>query len=658
MLSLLVTLLSVAPVLPAPAPLEPSRLTVAGARRAPSASVEDVKTCGACHRDIAAQWRTSAHALASFNNPLYRVSVERLRRERGTRESRMCAGCHDLALLTSGAMDAPEIVPEDERAHAGVSCSVCHSVVHAERDGNGSATLRGDRALPSRGEDTSLEAHRKRVASITLRTAELCATCHRAFLDTDTGNAAAFFGMDDYGAWLQSAWAGSAGERPDHVEARDCRGCHMAREPAVLGDVAAKDGGVPSHRFLGAHTLLGAMRKDPEAVARTAKFLENSVTVDVAAVRPTSGAVELDVVVFNDLVGHRFPGGVLDNQGTRVELEVRDATGQLVASSSEHQLRAAVVDANGHELHERETHEFVAAVWNHTVPARDARVVRFHVDVPKGAALPLRYEARVVHVARLEELVQRACEESKTPRGQAFAQASQRLVGQSLDPCVAQPRTVVATSGAPIAEWLRAYRHGLGLSVGLQEYLDDAQQALERALSLTPDAESRGQVAWALGRLAGRRGQVDRALEFLGQAEGALGVTAAIVRARGDAYAQVWRWPQAALEFERAAALAPRDVTAWQALAMAQASAGNAKGALFAAQQGLALTPRDADCLRVQALALEQLGAKPGVVSNALEVALHWRTPDEAPGAKARCSRDVPGCAQRRNPVPLFTATP
>ncbi len=63
------------PVLPrAPGELAPSfaRIpdTVSGA------AIADTDTCGGCHPDVLAQWQTSAHAFASLNNPIYRVSVE------------------------------------------------------------------------------------------------------------------------------------------------------------------------------------------------------------------------------------------------------------------------------------------------------------------------------------------------------------------------------------------------------------------------------------------------------------------------------------------------------------------------------------------------------------------------------------------------------
>lgn len=679
---LLTLILAAAPVLlPTEAPQSPGQLRVEGPRTIPSANLDDAKNCGACHLDIAAQWRTSAHAWASFNNPVYRVTVEKIRADRGEAASRMCAACHDLALLTSGVMDEKTISADDARAHAGVTCTSCHSAVHTTRDGNGSVTLRSDTVFPTRGEDTSLEGHRARVGNEALRTAELCGGCHRAFLDGTTGNEAAFFGMDDFGMWEKSAFAGSAAERPDHVKQQDCKACHMAPEPAVLGDVAAKNGTVPSHRFLGGHTYLAAMRSDPEALARMQKFLAGSVTVDVGAARLNGGVwsvpaeritpkagdrLELDVVVFNERTGHRFPGGVLDNQGAIIELEVVTASGRTIATSREHQLRAQVVDHEGHPMQRRETHEFLAAVWNHTVPARDARVARFAVTVPAGLTakdFPLSARAKVTHVARLAEMADFACADSKTPHGQAFAAATKRLVGTAPDPCVAQPVTVVAKierrlDGKGADDFLRAYRLGLGLSVGLQEYLDDAEAALRHALDAARTTEERTTAAWALGSLAGHRGQTDAALAWLDRAEVDTGPTAATWKARGDTYAQVWRWKQAADAYRHATELAPKDLALWQSLAMAEASIGRYEQALAAAQVGLVLHPRDGDCLRVQALSLEHLGADAKTVSTALDRALDYRLPDDGPRAKALCGKNVPGCADRRNPVPVYVVPP
>lgn len=677
----LLVLLAAEPVLPVDrSPWAPGQLAQDDRGSAPSAHVDDAKICGSCHTDVAAQWKTSAHAFASFNNPLYRVAVERTRAEVGLKASRMCAGCHDLALLTSGGMDTA-IDPADPRAHAGVSCTSCHSATHATVDGNGSLTLRSDAALPEQIEEATVENHKRRVASATLRTAELCAGCHRSFLSEATGNTSAFFGMDDFGAWQKSAWNGSHAERPDEVKARDCRGCHMEKEPAVLGDVAAKKGLITSHRFLGSHTTLAAMRGDADTQARVKKFLEGAVKVELAsgrvgtgpwlaaasALRPKAGeSFEVDVVIFNDRVGHRFPGSVLDNQGTRLEVELVSKRGRRLAMADAHELRAEVVDANGDPVHQRQTHRFVSAVWNHTVPARDARAVRIGFEVPAGLSpdeFPLTVRAAVTHRTRLPELGAFVCNDAQTENGRAFVASTERLMGQRLDPCAEAPVTVVGSAVATLdgsgrPDFERAFRHGLALTVSLQEYLAEAEQAFSRAALAARTKEQQGRAAWGLATIAGKRGQTDEALAQLRRAFELLGDHPALWKAKGDIYAQVWRWPLAAEAFRRASELAPKDVTVWQSLAMAEASAGRYPEALAAAQAGIRLFPRDADCLRVQALALAQLGAPAEVREKSLATALEWRLPDDGPAAKGKCSKRIPGCAERRNPVPRYQAIP
>ncbi|MBL8921807.1 MAG: hypothetical protein JNJ54_23315 [Myxococcaceae bacterium] len=680
-LSLVATLLAVEPVLPVDqSPWAPGLLSQDERGKLPSASLDDVKVCGSCHMDVAAQWRTSAHALASFTNPLYRVSIERLRKDRGFKESRMCGACHDLALLTSGGLDQP-VAPGDPRAHAGVSCTSCHSAVHATLDGNGSLTLRSDDALPERVEDATVENHKQRVANAPLRTAELCGGCHRAFLSQATGNGSAFFGMDDFGAWQRSAFNHSRADRPDDVKARDCRGCHMPKEPAVLGDVAAKKGQIVSHRFLGSHTSLAVMRGDDETRKRVEDFLRGSVTVDLAAARvgggpwlPTAShasvkggdSLEIDVVVFNEKVGHRFPGSVLDNQGTTVEVELRTSEGRVLARSTDHQLRAEIVDLEGEPLHERETHRFVAPVWNHTVPARDARAARIAFEIPPGLQprdFPLSVHAAVVHRTRLPELHTLACQDARTPNGAAFLAAGEQLTGHRIDPCAEVPSTVISSAVATLRgqgkpTFDSVWRRALALSVSLQEYLGEAEQAFRFARDAAKTRDERGRAAWGLAVIAGKRGQTDEALRLLASAEQLLGELPSTWRTRGDIYAQVWRWPLAAEAYRRAAQLAPQDVSVWQMLAMSEASAGRFPQALEAAQAGIRLYPRDADCLRVQALALAQLGAPELVREKSLAAALEWRLPDDGPAAKGKCSKRIVGCAERRNPVPRFTALP
>ena len=665
----------------------PAQVEVAGDGVVRGAELRDVQTCGGCHQDAVAQWRTSAHAFASFNNPLYRVSVERVREGAGRAASRMCAGCHDVALLVEGAMDAP-VAPEDQRAHAAITCQTCHGIVATRRLGNGSYTLATrDVALP--GDDArSIAEHKAQVAPPLLRTAELCGTCHRSFLDRDTGNAATFFGMDEYTPWSRSEFAGNHADRVDPgVAPRTCQGCHMPREPALLGDAGAKEGRIASHRFLGGHTYLAAMRGDADRLARNQAFLRGVATLDVPAIRraggewvfPAEGApvrpgerFSFDVVVRNRQVGHAFPGGVQDAQDTWVDVELRDAAGRVLGHDAEHHLRAEVLDAGGKPISTRDTHRFLTAAWNHTVPPRDATACRFETAVPLDARFPLRVVARLLHRSRNLDLQRLACEDHRGRSGQAFAAVSLRLNGAALDPCVEQPVTEIdraevelgagARSGLhaeALAE--RLYAHGMALSKSFQEDLDEARAPLGRALELvgTDQPAARGRILVELARVAVRQGRADEALAHL-DAAAARNVLpeAAVDCLRAEAQSSVWRWPEAVEAATRCARNAPGDLQAWRQLALALGSGGRAGASLAAAGAGLRLHPLDPTLLRVQALALRALGAPPALVDAADQEFLERRFPDDAPRARGACSAQVPGCAAERNPVPVRVLAP
>jgi len=116
---------------------------------------------------------------------------------------------------------------------------------------------------------------------------------------------------------------------------------------------------VRGHYFPGGHTWMAAMRDDPAQLARIREMLVGAASIDVAAAYvtcaatpgdgdrcaaaargpflPADGApvtpgsrLELDVVLRNLMVGHRFPGGVNDVQDTWIEVEIHDARGRRV----------------------------------------------------------------------------------------------------------------------------------------------------------------------------------------------------------------------------------------------------------------------------------------------------------------------------------------
>jgi len=680
------------PVLPVPSPsLGPSEADTDG--RVDGKTLTETESCAGCHADAAAQWRSSAHAFGSFNNPIYRVVVDRFRDEAGKDASRFCGGCHDVALLVDGAMSG-EVGPEDSRAHGGITCRVCHGIENTRPDGNGSWVLDASPIpIPRDGDDESLRAHKARMAPAPLRTAQLCGTCHRSFLSPATGNAAHLTGQDELGAWQRSIYAGSTAARIDEpLDEAECRTCHMPLEPAPLGDAAAKDGMIRSHRFAGGNTWLPAMRGDAAQLQSVQTMLRGAASIDVAiatdagGVRtmpadgtPVSpgGTLTFDVVVRNEHAGHRFPGGVLDAQDTWIEIAVHDAAGHLLAEAggaqestgedrSAHVLRVVQADEHGTPLLLRETNRFRAPVFDHTIAPRDAELARFRFDVPARLdvrQLPLRVTARLRHRSRNLSLARSVCTESRTARGTAFTREVHARTDAWIDGCASEPVTDVATSdvsigaGSPapsaaMPAWRRLYDDGLALLHAQQEEVDTARPMLERALDLAGgDDRTRAMILQTMAEMAVREGRTDEALGLLDQAESLAPGEPAIVHARAEALGGIWRWSEAAVPLRTAALASPLDDKLWSHLAVAYGSADQPNDALEAARHALALAPRDADALRVQALALDRLGALSEDVAAARDAYARWRPPDDAPAVKSACSRQFPWCALERLPV-------
>lgn len=666
----------------------PSETTIRG--HAKGKHLADAGECEGCHADVAATFQTSAHAFASFNNPIYRGSIDRFRADAGDKTSRFCGGCHDISLLVDGAMDS-HIEPTDSRAHAGIGCKTCHGIVTTRLDGNGSYELAADPIpVPVQGDPNSIVMHKKGAASSVLRTNALCVTCHRAFLHEGTGNAHFLIGQDDVTPWQQSAYAGSTAHLVDEeIRMQDCRGCHMPRDRAERNDPAAKNGTIASHRFVGAHTWLAAMRGDAQTLAQTQTMLQGSVSIDVAAIigeggrrsLPADGApikagehIVIDVALRNERVGHRFPGGVMDAQDAWIEVEIHDAQGVFIAEAglehertgddpTAHRLRALQLGDDGKPRLERQTEQFRTGVFNHTMPPRSAQVVEYALDVPANVAFPLRIVARLRHRTRNLPVQKVACEATRNARGVAF-----QKYGVKLDACAPQPVTVISEAeswvgpGEPPVRsdrpkkptWRRLYDHGLGMVGALQERRDEAGPSFLAALSAldgSTDPRPKAVVMGALAMLSGRQGRVDEALKWVDGLSKLVPHHPAISYLRGEALSQVWRFEQATIALGEAAEKTPADDFVWVMLATARASAGDPRGALDAVRKGLVVQPRDHDLLRIQALSLGALRAPEKETSLVWDEWQKVRPADVIPSIKAKCSKNVPGCALERSPV-------
>jgi hypothetical protein len=407
--------------------------------------------------------------------------------------------------------------------------------------------------------------------------------------------------------------------------------------------------------------------------------------IDVVASAPVSLApgehATLDVVIRNLDVGHRFPGGVMDAQDTWVEIVVTDARGRRVAEAgteqaqtgadpTAHSLSSYMANESGKQLLARETHEFRAGVYNHTISPRDAAVVGFGFVTPsEPGRYPLEVTAKLRHRSRKLALQEAACADTRSPRGRSFGVVGLKKVARAIDACKAQPITdlgevKIMLSGESVKVAARAdeprelafgrrYAYGLGLSHALQERLDDARAPLGLALDLAKTPRERAIALGGLALVASRQGRTEETFAIADKAdlaarEAGMAPPPSMQRARAEVLVSTWRLAEAAPLFLDVATRSPRDDGAWASTAITMGGTGDALGALDASRRGLSIQPRDGDMLRVQALSLTALHAPSPAADFAF---LERRTPDDAPAIRGKCSAKIPGCANERVPV-------
>ena len=650
-----------------------------------AAQLGDPVQCTGCHADVVAQWDPSAHHGSSFTNRFYASAVDLTRKNKGNKASRWCAGCHDPSLLLDGEIDG-DVAQASARAGDGVGCLLCHSISEPARLGGGGYTLKWRPFTEPDVKDAAQVAqHKAAMRPAVLGQAELCASCHKVSLHEDVNGKRWYRGQNDFDPWEQGPYALGGAKTAGQIYAPDvapstCQDCHMPKEAVTQGDLAGKADGsgtkmVRSHRFLAANTMLPTFAHDAATVDAQAKMLKDVVRVDVIAVRlagnplkaipveeaqlDSSSAFSIDVVVENDKVGHMFPTGTADSNQIWLALEVRDASGKLVADSGvlqksgdldaeAHTFNVMQLDNEGKPALLRDAHRFAATGWNNTIAPKDARVIRYALTLPGGDSvkLPLRVSARVLY-------------RKFTAAYTTFACASKAA---SLPPltgnCPKLPIIEVAkdevTLGAPddgahasTPRWRRLDAYARGLLSGLQEDVGAAAPILTQVVTLEPK-RAEGYIDTA--RLFIREGRTADAMAELDLAARIDPKTPVIPFLRGIAHYEVYRLGEAVEPLQLVIAGAPKNVMAFELLAEALELKGDDRSAIDVAQAGLRIDPEDAQLHHLEALGFDKLG-----LLDDAEIArngyLKYRRDDDTPRLRSLCKKNVPGCAREANPL-------
>src|SRR5262249_36744387 len=313
--------------------------------------------CEKCHHDTFSSWEHSLHRNAG-REPFYRDSADLLVKARGLEFTRHCEACHTPVALVAGALNkdvrntSPPFTKLDDE---GVTCTVCHSITETRPDGTGSYTIRRP-ALLARPDGTpiygdisddrimaDIPGHKRAVMRPLLRTPEFCATCHTAVNPPDLNGYKSLRGFATYDEWQQSK-ASLESITPFYSTSKraDCRTCHMPRIESS-NDVAAKNGTITSHRWLGANTAAPLFYGQMDQVENTEKFLASGIfEVDIFSItRSATGEriaplnpenaralsltpgeeITAEVVVSNRGAAHSFPPELRDLYEPWVEFQ-------------------------------------------------------------------------------------------------------------------------------------------------------------------------------------------------------------------------------------------------------------------------------------------------------------------------------------------------
>ncbi len=311
------------------------------------------------------------------------------------------------------------------------------------------------------------EPHRKTFMKPFMRldSAEFCSTCHKVHLDAPVNDYRWLRGFNDYDNWQASGVSGQ-GARSFYypAESATCSGCHMllvdSKDP---GNVKGK---VHSHRFAAANTAVALVNGHQQQLDETEKFLKSGfLSVDLFAVSPieeTRGAlqmqrragdnapelnstmavgeesgatgpvylrevgkvaapldtaeiklepgstVRMDVVVRTRKIGHFFPGGTVDAFDVWVELQGKDADGNVIFWSGmvedggkgpvergAHFYRTYMLDGDGNMIDKRNAWQARSVLYVRLIPPGAADTVHYRVKIPKNVKGPLSFTAKV-----------------------------------------------------------------------------------------------------------------------------------------------------------------------------------------------------------------------------------------------------------------------
>lgn len=421
-------------------PFAPSLATTESGHPVPAQVLASSQSCGAsgCHSTIYKEAKASAHTWGAQDLAFQAVQAAMIKEE-GTPSARYCAGCHDPVSLLSAYKDASTGI-EAPGFKEGDSCVVCHSMLKVDVQGNGNYVFAPPtpylfeyghgrlreavthfliRAYPWQHDtDYNLALAKKPVS---------CASCHKQFINKQINHVGWVQLQNQYDEWRTGKWNTAA----DHSQRLHCQQCHMYLVKAPSAGTAdpydhsiGLGSQVHNHWFAAANQWMPTMLHSYDAagqVQRVNAWLKGQVVVPAIAkvwpkgpvipiriLGPASAEpgqkVELRAVVTNNKAGHDFATGPLDLIRAWVEVQVRDANGDVVFHSGELTpenhiekgtivIRSIGVNPDGKQIRRHHLWHYVGTVFKRSIPPGYSDMYNYNFTVPKNIHGPLQVTA-------------------------------------------------------------------------------------------------------------------------------------------------------------------------------------------------------------------------------------------------------------------------
>lgn len=519
---------------------EPSLSRTSNGKFISAETLQNDQYCKECHADVHAGWEQSAHRFSSFNNPAYLVSVRETRefskeRDGDVKRSRFCAGCHDPVPFFSGQFDDPNFDDvHHPTAHAGITCSVCHSITNVNSvRGNADFTIEEPLHYPfAFSQSRSLQwlnrqlvkakpsFHKKTFLKPFHADPDFCSTCHKVHLPVALNDYKFLRGQNHHDAYLLSGVSGHGARSfyyPDTAQ-QNCNGCHMPLKPS--NDFGAKSyaaGQPPSihdHLFVGANTAIPHWNDRPDIVRRHQEFLEGSARVDIFGVR-TKGQIDgeltaplrpqlpvlapgnrylLDVVIRTLTLGHHFTQGTTDSNEIWLDVSVRDSNGLIGRSGSldeygavdpwSHFVNNFVLDRNGDRIDRRNAQDIFVALYNHQIPPGAGQTVHYGITIPENVSGPITVEVKLKYRKFDRRLMDIVGDRLRPEDPQVRDELPITTIASDSVTFPTAENQPIEDQKSPIVEWQRWNDYGIGLFLKGKAELRQAIEAFQRVEEL------------------------------------------------------------------------------------------------------------------------------------------------------------------------------